>query len=355
MLGRATLGVNSGPRAPPDTGRFTFEPACVRVRGMTTRALIFALALVPLGCSGGDKTKDDGKAAKADSKGDGKTDTKDGAGDEKGDASAESGGEPSLQVAADDDVDPGPVPPESDMVFFVVENSLLPLGCFVKDEGAIKAGKDCLGLPKEGDEARVGSASATDVTKIGGPTEPLCLAGSGKKVALAGDGLGGGATFHFGAWPRSTYKAITVVEEETLEPDSLNLSEEQQTKLLAAVVSAGGKGDTVKAHQVASLDVNGSGEPDLLFSVFTPDPKTDERYLFSGAFLAMDGNLDGLTLLEKSRSKEDVFEARATVDLDGDGSRELWMRMVFAEGAGDRLVNVAGGKAAPVGPWTCGA
>lgn len=309
-------------------------------------AWILPLTLAVGACAGGDKAKDkekpDGKAAESGKAG------------AEGDAKGDDGGEASLEVAAGDETDPGPVPPESDMVFFSIEGSLLPLACFQKEGGEIKTGKNCLGMVAAGEEVRVGSASTTHVTKSGEPMEPLCMTGSGKKIALAGEGIGEGATVEFGAWPRSTYKAISVVEEDTLSPSNLHLNSEQADKLAAAVEKTGAKSDDLEAHQVAKIDVNGSGkDDDLYFSVFVPGDS--ERYKFSGAFLALDGNLDDLILLEKSKSKEDVFEVRATVDLNGDGSRELWLRMVFPEGAGDRLVNVAGGKVAALGSWSCGA
>jgi hypothetical protein len=309
-----------------------------------TVCLSFGLAL--MACAGGDKK--DGKAdGKADGKGSATTDA-------KADAKAEDPGEASLEVAAGDEVDEGPVPPDSDMVFFGIEGALLPLACFKQEGAKLMTGKDCLGLVKAGEEVRVGSASTTHVTKVGEPVEPLCMSGSGKKLALAGEGIGEGATVEFGAWPRSTYKAITVVDEDSMSPSKVVLDEEQSGKLAAAIGKAGANGEGVEAHQVAKLDVNGSGkDDDLFFSVFVPG--SSERYKFSGAFLAMDGDMDKLVLIEKSRSKEDVFEARATVDLNGDGTRELWIRMVFPEGAGDRLVNVASGKPEALGKWSCGA
>jgi len=86
-----------------------------------------------------------------------------------------------------------------------------------------------------------------------------------------------------------------------------------------------------------------------------PDPKVLEQYKWSGAFLAEGGSLDKLTLLEKSKTKKDVFEVRGSLDLHGDKVHELWMRLVFAEGAGDRIVKLKGGKPDPVSKWSCGA
>jgi len=91
-------------------------------------------------------------------------------------------------------------------------------------------------------------------------------------------------------------------------------------------------------------------------SVHIKDPKIIEQYAWSGVFLARDGNLDDLVLVDKSKSKKDVFELRGTVNLDGAGDKELWFRVVQAEGGGgDRVYTVNGGAPKGVGKWTCGA
>jgi hypothetical protein len=116
----------------------------------------------------------------------------------------------------------------------------------------------------------------------------------------------------------------------------------------------GGRGDELRAHQVAEIDVDDDGKSDKVYAVFLPHPTLSEQYNWSGIFWAKDVNLDNLVLLEHSRTKRDVFEVRATLDLDGDKTNELWLRLVFAEGGGDRLVQIDGGRPKALGGWTCG-
>ena len=134
------------------------------------------------------------------------------------------------------------------------------------------------------------------------------------------------------------------------------MGDDVKAKLSAAIkkdkASASGE---VELHQVAELDLDGNGKDDVVYSVHIKDPKVLEQYAWSGIFLARDGNLDELLLLEKTKSLKDVFEVRAAVNIDGAGSAELWLRMSFADGGGDRLYRVEAGKVEPVGKWTCGA
>lgn len=272
----------------------------------------------------------------------------------KDDAKAE-GGEPSLQVADGEANDPGPVPPETSMVFFTVEGALMPLACFDKDKGALAPGADCLGLVAAGQEARVSSGDTSAVFEIGEPAEPLCTAGDGKKTALAADGIGEGANYVWAAWPRSAFKTVQPVAVASVKAQGEPLAEAEQTALGAAVERAGGRLDgDLLAHQIVEVPVT-KDRTDRFFSVFVRDPKVSERYAFSALFAAVGGNLDELVVVEKSRSKQDVFEVRGSTDLDGNGTRELWLRMVFEEGAGDRIVEFDGKDAKPIGRWSCGA
>jgi hypothetical protein len=88
--------------------------------------------------------------------------------------------------------------------------------------------------------------------------------------------------------------------------------------------------------------------------VFIPHPSLPEQYAWSGIFVALGGNLDDLVLLDQSKSKRDVIEVRATLDIDGDGHEELWLRATSEEGSGDRVVDLEGKDAKAIGNWTCG-
>lgn len=260
----------------------------------------------------------------------------------------------SLVVADADEGGAGPVPPQESMVFFTVEGALYPLGCYDKASKAMTGGKGCREMVKTGDKVRVASHDSQYNKVAGEPTVPQCLAGSGKKIGIGVEGITEGADFKYAAWPPSTLKAVHEVDPESTQPAAITLDDEDKAKLFAAIKSnwSGAKGE-VQAHQVAQIDADGQGKKDTVYSVFLPHPKLAEQYLWSGAFLALEGNLDAPILLEKSKSKRDVFEVRGWLNLDGAGSNELWMRMVFEESTGDHLLNISSGKAVALSRFSC--
>lgn len=256
----------------------------------------------------------------------------------------------SLMVAEGEGEIEGPVPPDTSMVFFTVEGALYPLGCYDKDKGTMAGGTDCLAMVKAGDDVRLASHDTQYTRKAGEREEPQCLIGSGKKYGVGVADISAGADFRYASWPPSGIKAVNEVDPRSLEPAALQLSDDEIAKLRKAM---GGKDGEVKAHQVADVDVDGNGKKDKVYSAYIPHPRINEEYTWSGAFLAIDGNLDNLLLLDKSKSKRDVFEVQGWLNLDGKDTSELWMRLVFEESAGDQLVNVAGGKAVPLAKHSC--
>src|SRR5688572_16769172 len=112
--------------------------------------------------------------------GDGKGSAKDGNGDSKDAKAEEDGGDDAnaMKVADDGEVVEGPVPPETSMVFFAIENELMPLGCFDKDKKSISSGEGCLAMVKDGTDVRLASHDSQYTRKVTGRVEPSCLGGS---------------------------------------------------------------------------------------------------------------------------------------------------------------------------------
>lgn len=311
---------------------------------MTARVILpilGSLILLATACKKGDEgDAKDGKDAKADG-----ADAKADGGDEGGDE-----GEAPLTVADGSEGVDGPVPPDTSMVFFQVEGALIPLACFNKDKGKLQSGTDCLGLVPAGAQARVGAGDQAFNKVLGERTEPSCMAGSGKEVALAAENLTGGAEFTFGTWPPSGLKTVKLISDDATSPAATTLDDDTKGKLQAKV----GKGE-ITAHQVAEIDVDGDGKKDGIYSVFVPHPKLQEMYTWSGVFLAKENNLDNLVELANSRSRKDVFEVMGVLNLDGQGASELWVRMIYEDGAGDAIFQLEGDKATRLGKWSCGA
>lgn len=262
--------------------------------------------------------------------------------------------EPTLQVDQGELAVDGPVPPQTNMVFYVVDGALLPLGCYDKAKGAIAAGKTCLNMIESGAEVRISASDSAFNKTVGEKAVPQCLTGTTEKVAWSVAGISEGAAFKFAAWPPSALKVVQPVEADTTAPRNTQLDEDETQALLSAMKAKGARirGD-LSAHQIAEIDLDGRAPKEKFYSVYVPHPTEPEQYLWTGAFVAQGGDLTQLTLLESSKNSADAFEVRGTLDLDGDGVRELWMRLVFDGGAGDRLLLFKQGIPSPLGPWSC--
>ncbi len=269
---------------------------------------------------------------------------------------AEPQGEAALQVDPGSGDVAGPVPPEISMVFFTVEGALLPIACFDQTKASMAGGKACTGLVSKGEAARLASTDTQANKVIGAPMEPQCLRGEGTDVAFAAEGTADAADYIYAAWPPSALKAVKPVDRETLQPTEARLTDEDAKKVWSAIHkrAPGLKGELI-GHQQAYVNLDGKGRKERFISVIVPHPTVSEQFSWSGAFLAMDDNLDDLIVLDVSTSKRDVFALRGILDLDGDGFSELWMRVTFEDGGGDRLVSVKGGKPKALAPWSCGA
>jgi hypothetical protein len=311
---------------------------------MIARALLLpafgALALLAAACNkGGDEGGKEASDAKAKS-------------DAKGAKDGEAGddGEPTLKVAEGDAGAEGPVPPDTSMVFFQAEGALIPLACFDKDKGEVRGGAACLSLVPAGADVRVSAGDQAFNKKTGDRATPTCLDATGNKDALSAEGLTGGAEFTYGAWPPSALKIVTLVSPDSTSPAATQIDDDTKAKLAAAVPAKG----ELTVQQVAEIDVDGNAKKDGIYSVFIPHRSLPGQYAWSGVFLAPDGDLGGLVLLAKSASNKDVFEVLGTLDVDGQGSRELWIRMVYAEGAGEAVFQLDGKSAKALAKWSCG-
>jgi hypothetical protein len=314
-------------------------------------ALVIGLFAAPAckrdGAGDDKKAPADGKEAKA---------AKDGKdGKDAKDAKADDGGEPTLQVNDGDAGVSGPVPPETSAVFFGVEGALYPLGCFDKTAKKLAHGEACLKMVPAGTDVRVASKFSSFAKKAGDLAEPQCLAGAGKKVAIAVDGITEGADFVYGAWPPSVVKLVTLAADDSTSPAKTRVTDDHKAKIDAAAKAAGGDG-ALEINQVAELDLDGDGKKETIVGAFVPDPRSDESYRWSGLMVAPGGDLTKMQLVEKNRGRPDVFEIRGAIDLDGDKHAELWLRRQSQDGsAGDRLYTGPGGTWKSIGSWTCGA
>jgi len=247
----------------------------------------------------------------------------------------------------------GPKPPETSSVVFAVDGALLPLACFNKDKGEILAGKQCAGLVAEGSEVYMESSFGT---------KSLDKTGAGTKDSMCGDPgaiptpeLDGGRDYDWAVWPKSLGLDYKQMHPDTWSDRGARLDEAQTKAVQAAISKLRNVQGDFQSKQKASVDIDGDGKDELFVSAILANPKDPSTYLFSGLFMAPGGDLDKLVLIARSTKSADEIRLRGAVDLDGDGTLELWTGITFDGGHGDRIVQLTGGEPKPVGGWTCGA
>jgi len=250
----------------------------------------------------------------------------------------------------------GPVPPETNMVFFTLDGALIPIGCFNKEKGKLAAGKDCLDLAPLGADVYLKSAYSDKIDTIGEPKSALCEIGVKVPTSLSTPATDSGAAFDWAASPKSSARNVVAIPAETWDDGSIAFTEDERKALSEAIAGINKKTADVKTevHQAASVDLNGDGKEERVFSAYVVNPKDTARYLFSGLFVADGTDLGKLHLVVKTKTHSEMYKLRAGVDLDGDGTHELWVNAAFDEGGGDRMFVRKGDSFEGLGKWTCG-
>jgi hypothetical protein len=249
----------------------------------------------------------------------------------------------------------GPVPPEISATFFILDGALVPLGCFDKAKNKLAAGKDCLALTPPGAEVYLKSAHSAQVDVIGAPKRALCEIGDGEPTSLTSPLVDSGAVFDWATSPKSAAQKVLSVSPDTW-GNAPSASDEERAAVQAAAAAVDKQVGANKAevHQAASIDLDGDGKDERVFSAYVVNPRDTARYLFSGIFVARGSDPTKLLLVEQTRTNSEVFKLRAAADLNGDGVHELWINAAFDEGGGDRMYQWKGDKFEPLGKWTCG-
>lgn len=312
---------------------------------ITALSLLATVAVTPA-CDGGDKA--------ADTKGDKKE-------PEKKAAEPVKQRDPGTSIDTVNTDGPdisGPVPPETSAVFFSIDGALIPLGCFDKDKKKLMGGKDCGKLVKKDGEVYLKAEHATELDKIGDPKNALCEPGDGKPTSFATPKLDGGQAFDLGIYPKSAaQKFLPVSREDTTSASRTNSIDAKDKKAIEEAIASNAKkaaGEPINFHQVASLDVNGDSQPDAFYSANVINPKDTERYLFSGLFMRSSKSPDKLVLLDETKTNLEIFTLYGAIDLNGDGTHELWVNASFPEGGGDRVIEIVGDKPNPLSKYSCG-
>ncbi len=252
----------------------------------------------------------------------------------------------------------GPVPPETSAVFFAIDGALIPLACYDKDKGKLMGGKDdCLALAEQGAEVYMASETGGELDKVAEPKNALCEVAD-EPTSLGTPSLNSGKAYTWGTVPKSLGRIAETVPSTAESNEAVVLSDEDKAKLQAAVIALEPKAeagkDNLRATQRAELDVDGDGKKEKFTSVVVLHPSRSDQYLFSGLLMARGGDMGDQVLVEQTK-KFDMIKVRGGVDLDGDGTRELWLGLVSEGLSADKMVHLDGENFVSMGKWTCGA
>jgi len=242
--------------------------------------------------------------------------------------------------------------------------ALVPLAC--ADQGQLAGGRPCLGLVPLGSEVALegGRRVVADGRGIA-----LCEEEAGRAVGLTLAGAVEGAGWAI--WPPSALDRVKPARA-ALPGDPaatcrgwcsfartghprVRVTEEQRQRLAIAVAriapELGRRAARLQVVQEITLDMEGDGKPERIYSVVVMEPKA--RYAFALSALLLERGLQ-LALLRRQNS--DAIVVRGTLDLDGDGGQELHLLLVPTAGAGSGqmlLTLDAGGRAGLVGHYAC--
>lgn len=247
----------------------------------------------------------------------------------------------------------GPKPPETASVIFSVDGALVPLACFDKAKGAIKPGAECGGLVPEGSEVYMESSFGKKaLEKTGAGTVTSTCSDEGATPTAA---LSAGADYDWAVWPKSVAPTFEQLSPDTWSDRGARLEEAEAKAIQDAITKQQPINGEFLPKQKATIDIDGDGKKELFVSAVVINPADTNTYSFSGLFMMPGGDLANVQLIDRAKKGTgDIIKLFGAVDLDGDGKRELWTGISFDGGAGERVVQL-GAQPTPLGKWTCGA
>ncbi len=282
--------------------------------------------------------------------------------------------------AAPASADEDPAPPRRIALFTVVPQSvaddgrpvdlpaLVPLACY--EEGRLAGGTLCLGMVPARTPLAMGEAG--DRVVSAGRTRPHCEGEITRDVAL---GLADYEPGTYAVWPAAAHREFSPVRPgaaagascqgwcsfdrtghpRVRAPAALRSS---LSRTLAPLLKQAGLDADTEALQVVQqveVDLDGDGAPERFTSVALPDAEQGEyAFAFSALLVANGKRPQERWVLRRQDTAAVVL--RGTLDLDQDGTREMWLMLSPTSGGGEAhevVTLVPGEQAALVGGYGC--
>ncbi len=241
-------------------------------------------------------------------------------------------------------------------VFFIVTgDTAAPIACFDGKAFIPSDSSDCLQLAPAGAPIAIeGGGQAV----LAGDAQVPCGKSEFASNTFEARALTGNAKpdASWGIWPASARDRVKP-EEAALKPTAAEQAE--LDKLLASFVrdldaEASVAGIHLDVRGGLAIDMDGDGQPDRAFAGYY-----DGRMVgVTAVFLGKEPRKPVLL----SAMEHDSIQLTGSVDLDGDGRRELWLDASFLEGIENsvltsavsvRLIELDGGEGKRAGDWGC--
>lgn len=220
---------------------------------------------------------------------------------------------------------------------------LVPLAC--RDQSQLTGGFACLGMVPEGSTLALEGGERVTPGMRG---RPYCQGRSARTEGLVLEQPED--TPGYAVWPPSALKAVKPIErgagcrgwcrfDRTGHP-RVRIKPAVRRRLLKAARRHGLESgpETLEVVQEVTVDLDGDGKPEQLYSVAVPDGETDAYDFSFSALFVVHGTKRPRLLL---RRDSHAVVLRGTVDLDRDGRRELWLLLSPTVGVGDSWVVLA--------------
>ena len=220
---------------------------------------------------------------------------------------------------------------------------LVPLAC--RDQSQLSGGMACLGMVPEGSTLALEGGGRVRPRMRG---RPYCQGRSARTEGLVLEQVED--TPGYAVWPPSALKTVAPIArgsacrgwcrfDRTGHP-RVRIKPALRQRLLQAARRHGLESgpEVLELVQEVTVDLDGDGVAEHLYSVAVPDRETDEYdFSFSALFVARGEKRPRLLLRRDSHA----VVVRGTVDLDRDGRRELWLLLSPTAGVGDSWVVLA--------------
>lgn len=249
--------------------------------------------------------------------------------------------------------EPEPPPPPTGRVLLVAsEFGLSPLACFVATSKEFASGEACLPLVPAGAEVWLMSGTAARVTGRGAANcpgaatpDPTALVDTPPET-LRGDAVA----------PVSLKDALVYLSP-TMPADADRGAPKPLREQIAAAITAAVpelKAPKPRIDQHASVDLDGDGAGETIVAAVVPGSSKDEdaNFRYSAIFVVPAGGAP--QLLRGRADTRERYGLLGTIDLDGDGARELYLNTYGDDGFSLSLESRAPDGLKTLGRWSCG-